>query len=617
MLVRSNAEAEGIARELGQLGIRAALARPGLLRTPEGTLLDAAVSFLVDRTDGVATATLDALHGFSEAGPDGWLEGQIRRCHAARAARVQATLGAEAGAMPGAIDNTELEPANDVVTEGTGSAWRVALTSLAQARQLSPRETVDAVLQALDLERLVLGWPGPEQRSGNLDALRALADHYEETCRVTGAAASLAGMLHYFDQAREARWDGSEMRATDEQHFSQGPGAVVLCTYHRAKGLEWPVVILSSLDTPARDDAFGVKIQSSGGELDPAQPLAGRWIRYFPRPLASRKGFALAEREALSTQGREARDEELRERARLLYVGFTRARDHLILVARNKKGKLAPRWLDELRGSDGAPLLRLPAPTDAEDNQSLAVGGSATSVDARVWDIDLESSCARAMNDTAPLLTWRRPPIVSARQCYWITPSSAADNWPGMPALRITEAVQVGTPLTVRRQGNVDWAAFGNTVHGFLTADRGEQQISARRERAQGLLDACASGASVDAEALMALSDALRAFVEPRWPAALWHCEIPIRAHIGSGDAARRINGEIDLLLEADAGYVVIDHKTYGNPDEAAVRQHAEQYLPQLAAYGRALAALGGKPVIGYWLHFGVAGICLRCEPLA
>jgi ATP-dependent exoDNAse (exonuclease V) beta subunit len=168
----------------------------------------------------------------------------------------------------------------------------------------------------------------------------------------------------------------------------------------------------------------------------------------------------------------------------------------------------------------------------------------------------------------------------------------------------------------VQRTGTVDWAAFGNTIHGFLSADRVGDEPSARRRRAQRLLAACASGASLDAESLLALSDALLAFVDSRWPGALWHRELPIRVAIGSGAAARRVNGEIDLLLETEAGYIVIDHKTYGNPVEAAVREHAERYLSQLAAYGRALEALGGKQVLQYWLHFGVVGLCLRCARL-
>jgi ATP-dependent exoDNAse (exonuclease V) beta subunit len=215
------------------------------------------------------------------------------------------------------------------------------------------------------------------------------------------------------------------------------------------------------------------------------------------------------------------------------------------------------------------------------------------------------------MNDT-PLLTWRRPASVPVRESFWITPSSAGESWPGLPQLRVDELVHVGAPLLVRREGNIDWAAFGDTVHGFLTADRVEDELSARRRRAQRLIAACTSGASVAAESLIAMSGALHAFVKERWPGAIWHRELPIRVCVGAGAAARRVNGEIDLLLETDAGYVVIDHKTYGNPDEAALREHAEQYLSQLATYGRALEGLGGKGILGYWLHFGVAGICLQ-----
>jgi ATP-dependent helicase/nuclease subunit A len=648
VLLRTNLEAETIARALGQLRIRAALARPGLLHTPEGTFVDAALSYLVDRSDGVATATLDALHGFIDGDPDRWLDEQLRACHARRDAARDAATAPEAvtvapddvplrpiglqearhivmpanevasdahGGRPNGLNAVQcvVMPANDVAPDEALAGWRARLTELAeQSRQLSPRETVDAVLQTLDLARLVLAWPDPEQRAGNLDALRALATHYEGSCRATGAAASLAGLLHYFDQAREARWDGSELRANDEQHFSQGPGAVVLCTYHRSKGLEWPVVILSSLDAGPRADAFGVKIQASASALDPEHPLDGRWIRYCPRPISGRtKNLGFVEREQQSEPGREARQDERCERARLLYVGFTRARDHLILAARNRKGPLETQWLDELCDTNGAPLLQLP-PIGESERGMVAVAGTQTRVDARVWHIDPEQPEPGPVNDTTQVLTWKRPPPAAARESYWITPSSAAECWSGLPLLRVGEIVRIGSPLAVRRSGDVDWGAFGNTVHGFLAADAPADEERVRLERARRLLAACASGASVDAPSLLQLSDALAAFVEQRWPGAIWHREVPIRVQIGEGETARRVNGSIDLLLETDEAYVVIDHKTYGNPDEGAVRRHAEQYLPQLAAYGAAIEALGGKRVGECWLHFGVGGMV--CE---
>jgi ATP-dependent helicase/nuclease subunit A len=614
VLVRTNLEAVAIARAMGQLGIRAALPRPGLLQTPEGTLVDAALSYLADRTDGVAAATLDALHGFADGDPDRWLSEQIGASHARRdaaaAARAVAAHPATSPALP------EPAPANDVLPEPL-SGWRARLAPLAlQSRQLSPRETLDVALQVLDLDRFVRGWPDPDQRSGNLDALRALASRYEDACRVAGAAASLAGLLHYFDQAGEPLWDGTEMRANDEQHYSQGPNAVVLCTYHRSKGLEWPVVILASLDAAPRADAFGVKIQSPATALDPEHPLDGRWIRYCPRPLAGRtKNLGFAEREAQSEQGREARQDECCERARLLYVGFTRARDHLILAARNRKGELEAQWLDELRDAEGDSLLTLPASGDAEGTALLTVAGTQTRVAARVWEVDVEPVAPAPANDTTQALAWKRPSPVGARPSYWITPSSAAECWSDLPALRVGDVERIAPSLRVQWSGSLDRAGFGDTVHGFLAADRVEHELDLRRQRARRLLDACDSGASVEPDALIGLSDALHAFVQRRWPGAVWHREIPIRVRVGVGDAARRVNGGIDLLLETEDGYVVIDHKTYGNPDPAAVRAHAEQYLPQLGAYGAAIDALGGKRVREYWLHFGVGGVA--CEVLA
>jgi hypothetical protein len=50
---------------------------------------------------------------------------------------------------------------------------------------------------------------------------------------------------------------------------------------------------------------------------------------------------------------------EARERVRLLYVGFTRAREHLVLaVPTNSKGEPTCSWLDELADAEG-PLLEL------------------------------------------------------------------------------------------------------------------------------------------------------------------------------------------------------------------------------------------------------------------
>ena len=127
------------------------------------------------------------------------------------------------------------------------------------------------------------------------------------------------------------------------------------------------------------------------------------------------------------------------------------------------------------------------------------------------------------------------------------------------------------------------------------------------------MAQACASGAALQPEALLAMADALYAFAGQRWPGAIWHREVPVRVRMGAGGDARRVNGTIDLLLETPEAYVVIDHKTFGDPREAALRAEAEKYLGQLAAYGEAIAAMSGKRVGECWLHLGVVGAWVRC----
>ena len=80
-------------------------------------------------------------------------------------------------------------------------------------------------------------------------------------------------------------------------------------------------------------------------------------------------------------------------------------------------------------------------------------------------------------------------------------------------------------------------------------------------------------------------------------------------------ESVRRHGIITPLTLAPDGdGFVIVDHKTFGSPVVAAIREHAQQYLPQLAAYGAAIDGLGRKRVLEWWLHFVLGGVCLRCE---
>ncbi|MEK6629102.1 MAG: hypothetical protein AABY89_00040 [Acidobacteriota bacterium] len=99
------------------------------------------------------------------------------------------------------------------------------------------------------------------------------------------------------------------------------------------------------------------------GRFNFSDPLGGRWIRYWPDPYApiqrmpSYQGkTALHEAVRTGPEHAAVALREMRETLRLLYVGWTRARDRLVLAAR--PGKLIGETLGLLRDRDGrAPIV--------------------------------------------------------------------------------------------------------------------------------------------------------------------------------------------------------------------------------------------------------------------
>ena len=110
-------------------------------------------------------------------------------------------------------------------------------------------------------------------------------------------------------------------------------------TYHSAKGLEWPVCICYATTNLIKDRALGLSV-SKAKEFSIKDPLAGRWIRFWPWPFGNLKkvdDVDLSANEGIIDLRREA-DEEAR---RLIYVGLTRARDLLSRPFRKKHRKAA------------------------------------------------------------------------------------------------------------------------------------------------------------------------------------------------------------------------------------------------------------------------------------
>ena len=564
ILTATNVEAKRIAGLLQRLGVRASLPRDGLMATPEGVLVDAALRWVLEPGDRLSLAKLEALAGWNGVGPDQWLTSK---------------LGAASAATP---------------------SWLEPLAGLRpQLAILAPAEALDRTIHLIDATRLCARWPDPRQRLGNLDAMRGLAMRYEDRCARHREPGTIAGLVRYFDEARRPVLVGDEERATDDQFSGATDDAVTVCTYHRAKGLEWPVVVLTSLDRGERRDAFDPCPESERPGFDPDAPLAGRWIRFWPWPFGQQAKLPLADAAAASSEGVRVADRERKERVRLLYVGFTRARDHLVLAARSTRGVAQTAWLDDLRDGAGASLVALPG--HAVDGATDVIGVGAHLAPCRV---------SRAL-ETPTVAVYPATPRRFARHAehgvegsrYRITPSSRerADA----SGYSVGRVQSMGPGLSVGRA--TDWEALGTAVHAFLAAEAHVDTAGLRRTTAHRIVDRAALVGVLEPDELLAISDRLRDWLGRRWPDAVWQHEVPITAVTATSGRRRRIEGVIDLLLTTPSGLVIVDHKTYPAPSLTAVVARATEFVPQVAAYAEALE-LCGHTVAAVCLHFPIAG---------
>jgi ATP-dependent helicase/nuclease subunit A len=102
----------------------------------------------------------------------------------------------------------------------------------------------------------------------------------------------------------------------------------------------------------------------------------------------------------------------------------------------------------------------------------------------------------------------------------------------------------------------------------------------------------------------------LHRFIASRFGTAKRSAEIPIHA---IADGNQIIVGQIDLLIETDDGFVVIDHKSF--PGTVAVESdRLQSFAGQVDLYRRALYRVTGRACHEFWLHQPISATMVRVE---
>ncbi len=330
ILCKKNKDCSDMAKALQQVGIKSAIAQNGLLATAEARLILACLKSILDANDALSFAEILVLT--KQANTTEIIEKRLNYLE---------NLGESYD------DNTWAD--DDFFISKIKKLRR-------EAAEFSSSEILNLLIVELDLRRIIMSWNNATQRIDNVDIVRKMALDYESACNRLNTASSLGGFILWLSDL--------QAQGKDKQASGEDKDAVNILTYHKSKGLEWPVVICHGLEDDLKDAIFGINIIPESDNVDLEDLLGGRWLRFWINPYANQwKKTALEERINSSDVKKMATQQALEEETRLMYVGITRARDYLIFPSR--KGK-ETKWLNRTwhEGKNETPSL------DAENQET-------------------------------------------------------------------------------------------------------------------------------------------------------------------------------------------------------------------------------------------------------
>jgi ATP-dependent exoDNAse (exonuclease V) beta subunit len=445
--------------------------------------------------------------------------------------------------------------------------------------------------------------PSGEQALANVLHVAELARRYENSGGI-----SFRGFIEHLEEQASAGETG------EAPILEEGSDGVRLMTVHKAKGLEFPVVILADITAPAAP-------RRASRFVDAERRLcAVRLAQWLPAELL--------ENEQLEIQ------REQSEMIRLAYVGATRARDLLVVPAVGDE-PLEERWLGVLNpaiypGMDrrrisephpGCPAFGddsvLIRPEGEPAWQATVRPGShvfeaGTPGEYRVvwWDprtfktgvtpgfglrqrdlISREVPAAVVQSDLRTYQDWEKAhndaiargsrPSLAIRIPTTMDSAADAEDEAAVDLVRL--------PRGAERPGGV---RFGTLVHAVLAAVPLDGDGSAVTQAAR--LQSRILGATPEetAAAARVVNEALRhpLLDRARQASALGRCRRETPVTLAAGDGSL-VEGVLDLAFEEASGWTVVDFKTDREMEKAI-----GLYRRQVLRYAEMVSRATGKP---------------------
>jgi ATP-dependent exoDNAse (exonuclease V) beta subunit len=484
------------------------------------------------------------------------------------------------------------------------------------------RPVADTIGRLLEETRAHVGFilrPAGEQALANVLHIAELAREYE--------AAGGISFRGFIDELQRA---AASTEAAEAPILEEGSDGVRLMTVHKAKGLEFPVVILADLTCRmSRSDA--------GRYLDPERGLCAiRLSGWAPHELLEHEAEEVARDEA--------------EGVRLAYVAATRARDVLVVPAVGDApwdgGWLSPlndalyppadRRRTAKRG-DKCPVFRSKDTVlERPDNEMATLttvcpghhefdGYSVVWWDPGALTLGLKPANGLRRDDLI-VKDVARDVVADGRTKYdaWKLARINAREQGSVPTVRVqtvreyitdvsTVAAEPGetqgaqasaapqvavtiVSLSQRDRDRPSGTAFGTLVHAVLArapfdaspADLDDIVALEARVLAMGDEETAAASAIVE----RVLKHDLLARARRADARGACRRETPVTLTLDDG---MLVEGVVDLAFEEDGAWTIVEYKT----DREIAASGEEQYRRQLGAYASAIARATGQPASG------------------
>jgi ATP-dependent exoDNAse (exonuclease V) beta subunit len=481
------------------------------------------------------------------------------------------------------------------------------LRALHAGRNYRPvADTIGRLIQATRAHAGFMLWRGGEQVLANVLYVSELARQYESE-----GGLSFRGFVETLRQAAD------RAQAPEAPILEEGSEGVRLMTVHKAKGLEFPVVILA-------DITCGLSRDEAQRHLDAERGLSAvRLAGWAPLDLIEHNDIEVRRDEA--------------EGVRLAYVAATRARDLLVVPAVGD-GPFDEGWVRPLNGALYPPMGERQSPRDTPgvpgftgkdtvlerpDGDMPGFGtvrpggyemtdpASGESFSVVWWDpllLERQGDDTRGLRRDDLIAKDARPEDVEtdrARHRAWQAGLERTRTQAAKPTLAVVTATEYARQTPPSQEGGgveivgvapagprPSGRRFGVLVHALFAA--APLDATSDRLREVAVIQARVLGAS-DQERDGAVNVVIRALQHPLLDAA--------RASLAAGRTCRReapisivrdgllIDGQIDLAFETDQGWTVVDFKT-----DAELGASEDAYRQQAALYAEALAAITGRP---------------------